>query len=740
MKTQAIAVAAGILVFSAQAKTTVRFYADDIVRVVKTPGAAQPVKKVPIVVLKPGAVAVTDACADGVRTLKSAALTVTLDERTGRVAFADAGGRRLLAENADVQFRKVRSDGIRAKQSFALDPDEPVYGLGILQNGKLSQRGESRWLLPENKEDAIPFVQSPKGWGLYWDELSPVRFEDKAGGMSFESDATDAVDYYFLFGGSTDRTVAILHRLMGDVPMMPLWSYGYWQSRERYKSQDELLKVVRDYRRLGIPLDGIIQDWQYWGGASHQWNAMRFAGSGFPDPKRMVRDVHDLHAHILISVWCSFGTNTPQYAEFDGMDALLRKYRTWNPVSKAYDVWNEKARDVYWRYLSALGEYGFDGWWMDSTEPEPLGFSWRDMDKSDTDIDIPTALGSMRSVRSSYPFLAVGNVSDRARAAHPDRRTFILTRCGFAGQQRFTCNVWSGDIESSWTSLRKQVTACLGFSLCGLPHVNCDISGFFPKELTPELYVRWMQFGAFLPMMRSHGTGGVNRELNEYCKVGDANYTALLKAIKLRYRLLPYTYSLSHEVTVRRASFLRPLAADFSADRRTWDLGTEYLYGKSILVAPVLESGVTEATPYLPAGADWWDFRTETRHAGGDSPKVPAPLDSMPLFVRAGSVVPLGPDVQYVGEKPWDNLEIVVYPGADGSFVLYEDEGDGYGYEKGICSEIPFVWNESAGTLTVGARKGSFPGMLQNRRFTIRKAGGKVTSIAYSGAEQTLRL
>lgn len=310
---------------------------------------------------------------------------------------------------------------------------------------------------------------------------------------------------------------------------------------------------------------------------------------------------------------------------------------------------------------------------------------------------------------------------------------FILTRCGFAGQQRFTCNVWSGDIDSTWDSLRRQVTACLGMSLSGLPHVNCDISGFFPKELTPELYVRWMQFGAFLPMMRSHGTGGVKRELNEFCKVGDENYEALKKAIKLRYRLMPYIYSLSHDVAVRRASFLRPLSADFPADRKTWDLSTEFMFGRAFLVAPVLEKGTRTAKPYLPTGADWWDYRTGRRFAGGTSPEVDAPLDSMPVFVRAGSVVPYGPDVQYADEKPWDGLEVVVYPGADGSFVLYEDTGDGYGYEKGEFTEIPMRWDEASRTLSIGARKGSYPGMLENRVFRIRAIGGKKADVSYVG-------
>ena len=722
------------------AETKVTFVADDIVRVVKSPTGADPVKKVPIVMLKANARQPPSRLQDGKRTWKTPSLTVVLDESSGCLSFSDAAGNPLLCENAGVRFTKVRKGDLRAKQSFALEPDEAIYGLGLLQTGRLSVRGESRWLLPENAEDGVPFVQSVKGWGVYWDELSTVRFEDGPGGMSFESDATDAVDYYFMYGHTTDGTVAAMRRLTGDVPMMPLWSYGFWQSRERYASQEELLGVVRSCRRLGIPLDGIVQDWQYWGG-NDRWNAMDFGNPSFPDPKGMVDAVHALNAHMIISVWCSFGTNTAQYAELDGMGAIFRNYSTWHPSSRAYDAWSAKARCIYWKYLANLGECGVDGWWMDSTEPEPLGFKAADVDRDDTEIDVLTALGPMRRVRSAYPFLAVGNVSEHERKAHPDRRTFILTRCGFAGQQRYTCNVWSGDTKSTWETLRKQVTACLGFSLSGLPHVNCDLSGFFPtEELTPELYVRWMQFGTFLPMMRSHGTGGVKRELNEFCKVGDENYEALKKAVKLRYRLLPYIYSLSHDVSVRRASFLRPLSADFPADRRTWDLGTEFMFGRAFLVAPVMEKDVRTAKPYLPTGADWWDFRTDRKYAGGTSPAVDAPLESMPVFVRAGSIVAYGPDVQYASEKPWDELSVVVYPGSDGSFVLYGDSGDGYGYERGECEEIPMNWDEKRHVLAIGVRKGTYPGMAAIRTFNVRVVGGDVKPVRYDGQKIEVEL
>ena len=575
--------------------------------------------------------------------------------------------------------------------------------------------------------------------------------------------------------------------------MFPLWTYGFWQSRERYKSQAELLEVVNKYRELGIPLDGIIQDWQYWGN-NYLWNSMEFMNADFPRPQDMIDEVHAKNAHIIVSIWSSFGPQTKPYRELDAK-GMLFNFSTW-PQSgiseqwpprmdypsgvRVYDAYHPEARDIYWKHLSRLHNMKLDGWWMDSTEPDHLDFKPEDMDTK-------TYLGSFRKVRSAYPLLTVGGVYDHQRAVSSDKRVFILTRSGFAGQQRYGCNVWSGDVVSTWETLRNQIPAGLNFSLTGNPNFNSDIGGFFAGAYNQswndgsgarnpayrELYVRWMQFGVFTPMMRSHGTE-VPRELYYYGKKGETVYDALTAAVRLRYSLLPYIYSTSWEVTNRQSTFMRALMMDFATDKNVWNIGNEYMFGRSLLVAPVLhaqytpevvkkvsaddgwnqntgEGNVTSLTDvdfsqakstkvYLPAGTAWYDFWTNEKQDGGREITRETKLDLIPLYVKAGSILPIGPDVQYATEKKWDHLEIRVYPGADGHFVLYEDELDNYNYESGAYTEIPFIWNESARTLTIDRRKGSYEGMPINRKFSIVSPDGTRREVNYTGKKVNIRL
>lgn len=635
--------------------------------------------------------------------------------------------------------------------------------------------------------------QSVKGYSLFGDNYSPTNFADNEGGTSFESEVGDCVDYYFMYGGNADGVVAEMRHLTGQVPMFPLWTYGFWQSRERYKSQAELLEVVNKYRELGIPLDGIIQDWQYWGN-NYLWNSMEFMNADFPRPQDMIDEVHAKNAHIIVSIWSSFGPQTKPYKELDAK-GMLFNFSTW-PQSgiseqwpprmdypsgvRVYDAYHPEARDIYWKHLSRLHNMKLDGWWMDSTEPDHLDFKPEDMDTK-------TYLGSFRKVRSAYPLLTVGGVYDHQRAVSSDKRVFILTRSGFAGQQRYGCNVWSGDVVSTWETLRNQIPAGLNFSLTGNPNFNSDIGGFFAGAYNQswndgsgarnpayrELYVRWMQFGVFTPMMRSHGTE-VPRELYYYGKKGETVYDALTAAVRLRYSLLPYIYSTSWEVTNRQSTFMRALMMDFATDKNVWNIGNEYMFGRSLLVAPVLhaqytpevvkkvsaddgwnqntgEGNVTSLTDvdfsqakstkvYLPAGTAWYDFWTNEKQDGGREINRETKLDLIPLYVKAGSILPIGPDVQYATEKKWDHLEIRVYPGADGHFVLYEDELDNYNYESGAYTEIPFIWNESARTLTIDRRKGSYEGMPINRKFSIVSPDGTRREVNYTGKKVNIRL
>ncbi|MCR4824970.1 MAG: DUF5110 domain-containing protein, partial [Bacteroidales bacterium] len=697
----------------------------------------------------------------------------------GSVRFFSKKGILLLKEGAwglEERLSGVDKGAKIVRQTFLPEPDEPFYGLGILQGGGLSLRGKTRYMVQDNTEDYIPIVQSIKGYGLFWDNPSPTTFRDDASGMLFESEVGEAVDYYFIWGGDADGVIAGIRSLTGRVPMLPRWSFGFHQSRERYKTSRELLEVLGEYRRRGIPLDGMVQDWQYWGN-NYLWNAMDFLNEDFRDAQAMIDEVHAQKAHLMISIWSSFGPMTLQYRELAEQGHLIDMgtwprsgLGDWPPRMeypsgvRPYDPFSSEARDLYWRYLTKMWGMGIDAWWMDSTEPDHHTLR---ADR-DEDFELMTAKGSLRRVRNAYPIAAVEGVYDHQRAASADRRVTILTRSAYAGQQRTGAQVWSGDVPSNWETLRQQLPAGLGFALTGNPHFNPDLGGFFANAYNRhnadgsavyndrfrELYVRWMQYGVFMPMMRSHGTE-VPREIYLYGQPGEPVYDALVSAVKLRYRLMPYIYSTEWEVSSADGTFQRALMMDFPQDRRTWELEDEFLFGRSLLVAPVLrahytseQTGFTEEKAdfsaagsrelYLPAGTDWYDFMTGERLKGGRTILRETHLDTVPVYVRAGSIIPLGPDVQYDGEKPWDQLEIRVYPGASGQFTLYEDEGDGYAYEQGACSRI--VFSLKGNTLTIGAREGSFPGMLRARTFRIVVPGGGVQEVGYDGSRTEIRL
>jgi alpha-D-xyloside xylohydrolase len=725
----------------------IQFFSPSIVRVIKWPEESCFTKKSLSVIKKPQRTEFNINLAGKNLILKSDELVVILNMNNGTVSFETPTGQQLLNEKeASTEFTEFNDAGNKTysvSQSFALEKDEAIYGLGILQNGKMVQRDLEIYMVQNNTQDFVPFFQSTKGYGLFWDNYSPTTFSDNKEQTTFSSEVGDGIDYYFMYGENSDGVVACMRELTGQVPMFPLWTYGYWQSRERYKSQDETVGVVRKYRELGVPLDGIIQDWRYWGN-NYLWNAMEFLNEEFYDPQKMVNDVHKMNAHIIISIWNSFGPHTKPYRELDSINALF-DFKTWpesgsfkwppNPDYpsgvRVYDAYNPAARDIYWKYLNAgIFSLGMDGWWIDSSEPDHF-------DPKPSDFDNRTYLGSFRKVRNAYPLMTVGGVYKHQREITSDKRVFILTRSVFAGQQRYGSNIWSGDVVASWDALRKQISGGLNLSLCGVPHYNSDIGGFFLWDFQNplqnadyrELYARWIQFGAFCPMMRSHGADAP-REIYQFGEKGEPVYDAIEKYIKLRYSLLPYIYSTSWDVTENHSSMMRALVMDFPNDKKALNIDDQYLFGKSILVCPVTErmynengqadfSTVKERELYLPAGTRWIDFWTGEMLEGGQIITRETPLDIMPLYVKAGSIIPIGPDVQYAEEKEWDNLEIRIYEGADGEFTLYEDENDNYNYEKGLYSTITFNWNDGSKTLTISDREGSFPGMLTERKFNI---------------------
>ena len=772
----------------------VQFFAPAVARVIKSPEGVAYEKQSLSVIAKPEKVSFKVDIQDNKIVLNTSELSVSVDTGTGIVSYFSKDGKSLLAEKSGMQFIDFDDAGTKTYQvyqPFVLDKEEAIYGLGQLQNGKMIQRNMTKNLIQGNVEDVSPFFQSTKGYGVFWDNYSPTLFTDNEVETSFRSEVGDCVDYYFMYGKNADGVIAQVRSLTGQAPMFPLWTYGYWQSKERYKSQKEVVDVVRKYRELGIPLDGIIQDWQYWG-HNYLWNAMDFQNPTFNNPQKMIEDVHAMNAHMAISIWSSFGPMTKPYRELD-KKGMLFNFTTW-PQSgleswppnmeypsgvRVYDAYNPEARDIYWKYLNdGIFKLGMDAWWMDSTEPDHLDWKPEDMDTK-------TYLGSFRKVRNAYPLMTVGGVYDHQRAVTSDKRVFILTRSGFLGQQRYGVNVWSGDVASTWESFRNQIPAGLNFSLCGMPHWNSDIGGFFAghynkswnddsaskNPLYQELYVRWLQFGTFNPMMRSHGTD-VYREIYKFGKKGEPVYDAIEKMIGLRYSLLPYIYSTSWEVSNRQSSFMRALMMDFVDDRKVWDINDEYMFGKSILVAPITHAQYTpeavvkvseeegwnrdgakktktdaavdfmetkSTNIYLPAGTLWYDFWTNEKHEGGKEITKETTLDVIPLYVKAGSIIPVGPQVQYATEKPWDHLELKVYAGANGNFILYEDEFDNYNYEKGAYTEIPISWNNASRKLTIGARKGAYEGMLKNRKFTVTLQDGTQKNVDYNGKAISVR-
>jgi len=774
----------------------VTYLSDDIVRVTKWTGK-QPKDGSLAVTMQPHQVKTKVTERDNDVTLLSKQLQVTVDRQSGCVSFATAKAKILLTEGKS-SIEPIREGAdrgcYRVSQSFAIGKDEPIYGVGLMENGKLDQHGEDRLMIQSNLEDYQNVVQSLRGYGLFWDNYSPTQFQSKTD-LTFASQVGDAIDYYFMYGRTADGVVALIRQLTGDAPMLPIQSYGFWQSRERYKSSRELTDVVDTYRKLQVPLDGIVLDWQYWD-SNYLWNAMEFLNPEFKNAQQMIDHVHKQNAKFAISIWQSFGPHTKGYRDME-QKGLLFDYETW-PQSglsawppnmdypsgvRVYKPYTEEARDIYWKHLQHLYNMGVDAWWMDSTDPDHHSFK-------EADLDEPTELGSYRKVRNAFPLMCVKGVYEHQRAANTSadaRRAFIYTRSGFAGQQRYACNVWTGDVGSNWQNLRNQIPMGLSFSLTGNPNFNSDIGGFFSGSYNArygdatsgcrnpqfqELYVRWMQFGAFCPMMRSHGTE-TYREVYYFGKQGEPVYDALTEAIRLRYRLLPYIYSTSWDVTHRRGTFMRALMMDFAHDPKAVGLTNEYMFGRELLVAPVVKAQYTQekivktdpmtgwdakkdngepmatginflaeksTSVYLPQGTRWYNFFTGKAYDGGQAITLPTTLKTIPLFVRAGSIVPIGPDVQYTTEKPWDELELRVYPGADGTFTLYEDEGNNYRYEQGAYTEIELKWNDRQRTLTIGQRRGQFSGMLQSRTFTVVTPDGQSRKVSYQGKKVSVKL
>jgi alpha-D-xyloside xylohydrolase len=549
------------------------------------------------------------------------------------------------------------------------------------------------------------------------------------------SEVGDGVDYYFVYGPALDRVIAGFRQLTGQASLLPEWAFGLWQSRQRYETAQQSIDVAKQFRQRAIPFDNIVQDWQYW--KSDAWGSHQFDPARFPDPDAWIKSLHDLHVHLMISVWGKFYPGT---ANFDAMQKagflyqpnLTEGLQDWvkHPYT-FYDAFNPAARKLYWSQINTnLFSKGVDSWWEDATEPD-MTASPTTLEDQRTHMN-PTAMGTASRVMNGYALMNSKGMYEGQRSVAPDQRVFILTRSGFAGIQRYATATWSGDTTSTWSTMKKQIAAGLGFCISGLPYWSMDIGGFTTenkfsaKKPTPdnldewrELNARWFEFGAFCPITRLHGE---LQPREPWAFGGDTSpaYQAIVKFDHLRYRLLPYIYSLAGEITQNAGTMMRPLVMDFQNDPAARQIADEYMFGPAFLVAPVTTYQARTRSVYLPpTDGGWYDFWSGKNIAGGQTLDAPAPYDAMPLFIRAGSIIPTGPEIQYTGEKPADPVTLWVCTGADGRFTLYEDDGLTYDYEKKAFATIPVNWDEKKRMLTIGKREGSFKGMLKQRTFNV---------------------
>ena len=616
--------------------------------------------------------------------------------------------------------------------------------------------------IKEGERHSIKIEWISEGGYLAVKHLDPTSPEEQSK-LSLWSEVADEIDYYFIKGKDADDVISGYRKLTGKAPIVPQWALGFWQCRERYKTQDEIISTVKEYRRRHIPLDNIVLDWQYW--EDPKWGSHEFDKIRFPDPKGMIDQLHnDLHANLMISVWPKFNKGTAHFDEMSKNGFLFthnieKKRKDWvgsGYESTFYDPFNPSAGTLFWKQIDGkLNTLGVDAWWLDATEPDIHSNISIDERKKNMS---PTALGPGAKYFNAYSLQNSKSVYEGQRKSSPDKRVFILTRSAYAGQQRYAAATWSGDIVSRWSDLKDQIAAGINFSLSGIPYWTMDIGGFAVEHRyespTPEvlnewqeLNTRWFQFGAFCPLFRSHGQYPY-REIFNVAKEGSKPYQSMVRYAKLRYRLMPYIYSLAGSAYHNDYTIMRGLVMDFSNDPNVFGVVDQYMFGPSILVAPVYQYKAKTREVYLPAGASWFDFETFKKYRGGNVVKVDAPLETLPLFIRSGSIIPVGPEIQYTGEKQADSLTLNVFPGQNGSFTIYEDENTNYNYEKGQFATIEIVYDDSNKSIKIGKRQGGFPGMLAKRTFGIvwvedHQEGGLTTRpqlmIEYTGDEITVK-
>lgn len=694
----------------------------DIVRIAYAPGATIPVRPLKVVTKAWGTPVFTKTEDGDTITLQTSKLKVKVSKATANVSYVDLQGQTLLSEYSKTAtaatVEGVATNTLRSE--FVSPTDEGLYGLGQHMAGKFNYKGQNELVDQDYglQATAVPILVSTRGYGIFWDSYAKMNFY---GGIAtntryaMSSETGDVLDYYFFYGPEVDQVVSGYRTATGKVPLFPKWAYGLIQSKDRYTSQKEILAVKDGYRKNKIPLDVIVQDWHYWDGAGKQ--GCYCFNSVYGDVKSTVTQLHAENIHTLISIWSQLEDGTANYSTFDSKGWLWPSDGTTHFI----DTYNKDAREAFWTNMKNAffdpAVQGWDGWWFDNDEPFPYpdGVNRR---------TVNTAMGKGVLFYNSYTFPMTETFYRNWRTDIPGKRAVVLHRANFPGQQSHSTMQWNNDIAVSFTTLKNSVPSGLGSTMTGIPYWTTDIGGYwganadYTTATNQELMVRWLQYGAFLPIFRIHGNmrAGQGKELYSTTFTA-ATRANLLISDKLRYRLMPYHYSLAWMTTSADYTPMRSLIFDFRADPGVKDVSNQFMYGPAFMVSPVTAEGATNRSVYFPGG-QWYDFWTGQLRNGGTTMTVNAPLSQIPLHMRAGSIVPMGPEIQYASERA-DTIELRIYPGADGSFTMYEDQGDGYDYETGKYATIPITYVDETRNVIIGARKGSFPGMDAKKVFNI---------------------
>ena len=685
---------------------------------------------------------------NGAVIITTAKLKLSIDKSTNAITYYDKNGNLITSEakKNNKTMEPVTVAGISTytcSNIFNSPADEALYGLGChpTDTGSINYKGRDQAMLIKYMTGAIPVMLSTKGYGIFWDNYAASDFygaEDNNTKFRYTSESGKEVNYMFFYGPDFDRIINLYRTATGNAPMFGKWAFGLFQSQDRYKSQAEIISVKNSYRDDNIPVDVIVQDWYWWSPlpiGSHVMNHDRY-----PDPKAMIDELHKAHVHAMISIWPVFGAHT---ADFDALkkNGFLTSITWDNFVTHTYDTYydahNPAARTMYWQQArdSVIKRYGWDAWWVDQCEPDNGSL----LDERRKAV---FSVGPGIDFFNTYSLEHSKGIYQGWRKDIPGKRAFFLIRQSFAGEQHNAAVLWSSDVATSFRALKSQVPQGINSCISGIPYWTSDIGGYishtdpegipdWSQPARQELFTRWFQFGTFCPIMRIHGKG--ERALFS-SNWSDSTKAVLLKYDKLRYRLLPYIYSLAGRTTQENYTMMRSLLFDFRGDKNACNVPDQYMFGPALMVNPVTDqmytgtvaaAGKKTRSVYLPVSTSWYDFFTGKQYTGGQTIDAAAPIDVIPVFVKAGSIIPMGPVMQYTTEKPADNIELRIYPGADGKFEYYEDEGEGYSYEKGSFGMFKFSWNDKTRTLTISEEKGSFPGMLKSRTFNVVMVNGE---------------